>query len=174
MINAYTEEQKQFLLEYGADLPTADLTIALNNKFNCNHSAASVRTFAKRLGVRKSDKHYAAIRVKNGQPLGSIKIINGYKYIKVGFSKGGFYKNWRREIDIEYEKAYGDIPNGYMVVTLDNDKLNASADNLCAIPKSIAARMANGHGKSLWSEFPEITRTAIKLCEFNETIKQLQ
>ena len=61
-----------------------------------------------------------------------------------------------------------------MVVTLDNDKLNSSSDNLYAIPKSIAARMMNGHGKSLWSEFPEITRTAIKLCEFNETIKQLQ
>lgn len=173
MRERYTDEQKQFLLQHGADLSTSDLTMALNKKFGSSHSKQSVRTFAKRIGVRKSKKHYAALGVKNGKPIGSIKIIGGYEYIKVAYSQGGFYKDWRRKIDIEYEKAYGNIPKGYMVITLDNNRLNSSADNLCVIPKAIAARMANGRGKSLWSEFPEVTRTAIKICELNETIKHL-
>lgn len=173
MSEPYTDEQKQFLLKYGADLPTVDLTAALNAEFNTTHSNGSVRTVTKRLGVRKSAKCYATKGVKMGKPIGTTAIVNGYKYIKVGFSNGGFYKDWRREIDIEYEKAYGNIPNGYMVVTLDNNKLNASPQNLCAIPKSVAARMANGHGKSFWSEFPEVTKTAIKLCELADTISRI-
>jgi len=173
MREPYTKEQKQFLLQHGADLPTSDLANALNKKFNCCHSEQSVRTVAKRLGIRKSQKHYAAMGIKNGKLLGTIKIVGGYEYVKVAYNQGGFYKDWRRKIDIEYEKAYGNIPKGYMVITLDNNKLNSSADNLCAIPKAIAARMASGRGKSLWSEFPEVTRTAIKVCELCETIKKL-
>ena len=59
-----------------------------------------------------------------------------------------------------------------MVIMLDGDKLNTRIENLCSIPKSIAARMANGHGNSFWSEFPEITRTAIEVCKLDEAINE--
>lgn len=39
------------------------------------------------------------------------------------------------------------------------------------ISKKVAARMVNGHGKSFWSEFPEVTRTAIEVCKLDEVIK---
>ena len=57
-----------------------------------------------------------------------------------------------------------------MVVTLDGNTLNAAPENLIAIPKSIAARMANGHGKSMWSKFTEITRSSIEVCKLDEAI----
>ena len=57
-----------------------------------------------------------------------------------------------------------------MVVTLDGNQLNASPENLIAIPKAIAARMMNGHGKSMWSKFPEITKSSIEVCKLDEAI----
>ena len=158
------------MTEHGADMTTAELTSALNKTFNTNHSAGSVRTTLKRLGVRKSKETRSRICAMNGEPVGSAKIIGGYRYIKVRTSSGGFYKDWKREICLVYEKVYGDIPAGHMVVTLDGDKLNAHPENLIAIPKAIAARMANGHGKSMWSNFPEITRASIEVCKLDEAI----
>lgn len=169
----YTDEKREFLLQYGAELPTEELTRRLNDRFHSNHSAESVRTTVKKMGVKKSRECIRNIRSSCGAPVGATTIINGYRYVKVGVSNGGFYADWRREIDVEYEKAYGAIPDGYMVVTLDGNKLNASHDNLCAISKSVAARMANGHGKKLWSKFPEVTRTAIEVCKLDDELKRV-
>ena len=174
MRDRYTDEQREFLLRYGAELPTEDLTAELNEWFNSHHSQGSVRTTLKKLGIKKSSRCRSEICAKKGEPIGTEKIVNGYRYVKTQVSSGGFYKDWRRKIDIEYEKAYGAIPDGYMVVTLDNNKLNELPENLCAIPKSIAARMTNGHGKKMWSEFPEVTRTAIEVCKLDEAVKQMK
>lgn len=166
----YTNEQLVFMTEHGADMTTAELTSALNTAFNTNHSAGSVRTTLKRIGIRKSKETRSRIASMRGEPIGSAKIIGGYRYIKVRKSGGGFFKDWERELCVVYKEKYGSIPAGHMVVTLDGDKLNASPENLIAIPKSIAARMANGHGKSMWSSFPEITRSSIDVCKLDEAI----
>ena len=171
MIEPYTDEQKEFLIQHGGELPTKELTKALNEKFQTHHSDGSVRTVAKRLGVRKSKNCRTRVCAERGELLGSEKIISGYKYIKVSKSGGGFYKDWKRESTIVWERHNGEIPNGYMVVMLDGNKLNTNIDNLCMISKKVAARMANGHGKSFWSEFPEVTRTAIEVCKLDEVIK---
>lgn len=170
----YTEEKMEFLLQYGAELSTSELAYALNERFLSHHSAQSVRTTVKKLGIKKSSKCRSAICASKGEPIGATKIIGGYRYVKIGVSNGGFYKDWRREINVEYEKAYGTIPDNYMVVTLDGNKLNASTENLYAIPKSIAARMTNGHGKKMWSEFPEVTRAAIECCKLDEAVKAVR
>lgn len=166
----YTKDQLDFMVEYGANMTTIELTNALNKAFHTNHTAGSVRTTLKRIGVKKSKETRSRSCAMNGKPIGASKIIGGYRYIKVRKSGGGFFKDWERETCLVYKKAYGDIPDGYMVVTLDRDKLNASPENLIAIPKSIAARMANGHGKSMWSSFPEITRSSIDVCKLDEAI----
>ena len=166
----YTKEQLAFMTEHGADMTTLELTSALNKAFHTSHTAGSVRTTLKRIGVKKSKETRSRNCAMNGEPIGASKIIGGYRYIKVRKSSGGFYKDWEREIKLVYKEAYGDIPDGYMVVTLDGNTLNAAPENLIAIPKSIAARMANGHGKSMWSKFPEITRSSIEVCKLDEAI----
>lgn len=170
----YTKEQIKFMVEHGADMTTNELAYALNKTFETNHSAQSVRTVLKRLGVFKSKETRSRINAMKGKPIGSSKIIGGYRYIKVRQSSGGFYQDWKRETQIVYENAYGDIPPGYMVVTLDGNKLNAAPENLVAISKSIAARMTNGRGKSMWSEFPELTKTSIETCKLDEIIDEYQ
>ena len=169
----YTKEQLDFMTEHGADMTTAELTSALNTAFNTNHTAASVRTVLKRLGVKKSKETRSRNCAMNGDPIGSEKIIGGYRYIKVRKSSGGFYKDWEREICLVYKNAYGDIPEGYMVVTLNGDKLDARPENLALISKKVAARMANGHGKSFWSNSADITKAGIAVCELDQALSDV-
>ena len=166
----YTKEQLAFMEKHGADMTTTELTNALNNVFCTSHTAASVRTTLKNMGILKSKETRARSCAMNGEPIGASKIIGGYRYIKVRKSSGGFYKDWEREICLVYKSIHGDIPSGHMVVTLDGDKLNAAPENLIAIPKAIAARMMNGHGKSMWSKFPEITKSSIEVCKLDQAI----
>lgn len=169
----YTQDQLAFMAEHGADMTTIELWNALNNAFHTNHTAASVRTVLKRLGVKKSKETRSRNCAMNGEPIGSAKIIGDYRYIKVRKSSGGFYKDWEREICLVYKSVHGDIPAGHMVVTLDGNKLNASPENLIAIPKAIAARMMNGHGKSFWSSSAEITKSGIAVCELDQALSDV-
>lgn len=172
--STYTDEQINFMRKFGANLSTTELTNALNKTFKTNHSSQSVRTTLKKMGVFKSKRTRSRLCAMQGKPIGSKRIINGYCYIKVRKSSGGFYKDWEREICLVYKKYHGDIPAGFMVVTLDGNKLNADPKNLTTISKSVAARMANGHGKSMWSEFPQLTEMSIETCKLDEIIGKYQ
>ena len=169
----YTKEQLAFMEKHGADMTTTELTNALNKAFSTGHTAGSVRTTLKNMGILKSKETRARNCAMNGEPIGSAKIISGYRYIKVRKSSGGFYKDWEREICLVYKNAYGNIPEGYMVVTLNGDKLDARPENLALISKKVAARMANGHGKSFWSNSADITKAGIAVCELDQALSDV-
>ena len=169
----YTKEQLAFMEKHGADMTTIELTNSLNKAFSTGHTAGSVRTTLKNMGILKSKETRARNCAMNGEPIGSAKIIGGYRYIKVRKSSGGFYKDWEREICLVYKNAYGDIPEGYMVVTLNGDKLDARPENLALISKKVAARMMNGHGKSFWSNSADITKAGIAVCELDQALSDV-
>ena len=169
----YTKEQLAFMEKHGADMTTTELTNALNKAFSTGHTAGSVRTTLKNMGILKSKETRARNCAMRAKPIGSAKIIGGYRYIKVRKSSGGFYKDWEREICLVYKNAYGDIPEGYMVVTLNGDKLDARPENLALISKKVAARMANGHGKSFWSNSADITKAGIAVCELDQALSDV-
>ena len=169
----YTKEQLAFMEKHGADMTTTELTNALNKAFSTRHTAGSVRTTLKNMGILKSKETRARNCAMNGEPIGSAKIIGGYRYIKVRKSSAGFYKDWEREICIVYKSVHGDIPEGYMVVTLNGDKLDARPENLALISKKVAARMANGHGKSFWSNSADITKAGIAVCELDQALSDV-
>ena len=169
----YTQEQLAFMEKHGADMTTTELTNALNKAFSTGHTAGSVRTTLKNMGILKSKETRARNCAMNGEPIGSAKIIGGYRYIKVRKSSGGFYKDWERENCLVYKNAYGDIPEGYMVVMLNGDKLDARPENLALISKKVAARMANGHGKSFWSNSADITKAGIAVCELDQALSDV-
>lgn len=169
----YTKEQLAFMEKHGADMTTTELTNALNKAFSTGHTAGSVRTTLKNMGILKSKETRARNCAMNGEPIGSAKIIGGYRYIKVRKSSGGFFKDWEREICIVYKSVHGDIPKGYMVVTLNGDKLDARPENLALISKKVAARMANGHGKSFWANSTDITKAGIAVCELDQALSDV-
>lgn len=169
----YTHDQLAFMEKHGADMTTLELTSALNKAFSTSHTAGSVRTTLKNIGVFKSKETISRAHAMVCEPIGSAKIIGGYRYIKVRKSSGGFFKDWEREICLVYKKVYGAIPTGHMVVTLNGDKLDARPENLALISKKVAARMANGRGKSFWSSSGDITKAGIAVCELDQALSDV-
>lgn len=169
----YTPEQITFLKTHGADMSTKELCSALNKKFSTSHSVESVRTTAKKHGVRKSKEYRSANAQAQGGKLGASCVVNGYEYIRVGKGES-FYRNWVRKCRLVWEAEHGAIPEKHMIVFLNGDTLDCRLENLACISYGIAARMARGRGKKLWSSFPEVTQTAIKACELDEAVSKLR
>lgn len=170
----YTPEQIAFLKQYGADMSTKDLCAALNSEFGTAHSPGSVRTTAKKHGVRKTHEFRTKNARARGAEIGASCIVNGYEYIRTSKGAGGFYKDWTRKCRLVWTAAHGDIPDGHMVVFLNGNTLDCRPENLACISKQTAARMVNGHGKRFWSEFPEVTQTALRACELDEILSNLR
>ena len=87
----YTKEQLAFMEKHGADMTTTELTNALNKAFSTRHTAGSVRTTLKNMGILKSKETRARNCAMNGEPIGSAKIIGGYRYIKVRKSSASHF-----------------------------------------------------------------------------------
>lgn len=172
MRNRYTDEQKAFIIQHGPHLTTEELCEALNTHFGCDHSAQSIRTTAKRLGVYKTKKTISRSKKHPLYKIGDSRIINGYEYVKTSESVKGFYNQWERKGPLVWKRYNGEIPNGYHIVYLNGNTLDSSTENLACISNVISARMANGHGKSFWNENPEITKTGLLVCELDETINK--
>jgi len=171
-VNEYGEEQYDFLRKYGGKLTTKELTKKLNARFNSSHSEQSVRTITKRLGVTKDKETIANERIERSKvAIGDSAWANGYEYIKVREGTGNFYKNYERKCRIVWEEKYGKLPKGWQVVFLNGDKTDCRIENLMAVSNQITARMANGRGRSMWSENAEITKSAIAVCKLEQTIK---
>ena len=73
----YTKEQLAFMEKHGADMTTTELTNALNKAFSTGHTAGSVRTTLKNMGILKSKETRARNCAMNGEPIGSAKIKIG-------------------------------------------------------------------------------------------------
>lgn len=164
----YTEEQNEFIRLHGAEMTTDELYVAVNEQFGCLHTKQSVRTHTKKLGVTKSkDTIRRAKKQSQSRPIGTVTVVNGFKYIKVKDEFEPFYKNYVPLHRHVWENNFGKIPEGYSIVFLNGDKLDCNAENLACVSNAILARMANGHGKSFWSEDREVTKTAILVCDLD-------
>lgn len=84
------------------------------------------------------------------------KKSNGYIYVKVDA------QHWKPKQEVVYEQAYGSIPDGSMVIFLNNDKTDFDIENLYCVSKGIHGMMCKNRWYT-WSK--EHTLAAIKLCE---------
>jgi hypothetical protein len=116
----------------------------------------------------------------NYQPVGSTRInIYGYMEVKVSDPR-----KWEFVHRLEYEKYYGPIPEEYVVILKDGDKLNITKDNLQAIPREEAIKITHKskgyaayllerdpHKRAvLLEEYPDIIHIKQLQLELNETI----
>lgn len=176
----YTNEEDTWLRE-NIDIYTyPELTRLFNEKFN--HPVKTVSDHCiKVLGLHKQ-KNSGCFKIGESNcsitfPVGHESIRNnGEIYVKVSdnyipgrtptMSKN---PNYRRKKDLIWEEKYGTIPNGYLIINLDMDKLNLSIENLYCIPRKIGLLMSKN---GWWSKNADITLTAIKYCELWYAIKE--
>lgn len=170
-LNAYSPEEDRWLRENTYRYSRKEAVEIFNRTFGRNRSVDSLKVHANKMGLRfKNDK-----RTCQTMPIGTERVRNGYIWVKVkddvprpGEAAG--YINWRPKAQVVYEKAYGPIPEGYIVVFLNRDKTDCRPENLYAVSPRVNREMGK---KRWWSEDQELTLTAIKWCELFYAIKDL-
>lgn len=169
----YTEQECEFIRKHGSRLTTDELWEALESAFHSGHPKQSVRTMAKKLGVKKDGSaRTRALQNRAGHSkVGDETVIGLYEYVKVA-EHGSFYKAWKRKQVVVWERIHGPVPKGHCVIFLNGNRRDYSTDNLACVSNAILGKMKNGRGKSLYSEDGEVTRTALKVCELDLTLKE--
>ena len=158
----YTYEQDRWLRENYPHLGKVKCTERFNERFGENRTVAAIKKHCLQMGLKVTEERTKARAYENTGRLHDVGTIvkktHGEPYIKV---EDG---TWKRLKDV----AYGEKPNGHVIVHLDGDVDNYSKENLVAIPRTISAKMTvNG----FWSEEPTITKTGIMCLELEEALK---
>lgn len=106
----------------------------------------------------------------NYRPIGSERIVDGYKVIKIKDPSVWVYK-----AKYIWELNYGEIPKGHCIIRLDGNKLNDNIENLRIIKRSVLAILNKKFSYILKDK--ELMATCINLSELifelnNKTKKQ--
>ena len=89
---------------------------------------------------------------------------DGYRVVKVSM-KGSEWERWKFVHRKVWEEHYGKIPEGYVIIFRDGNKLNCDISNLLMVKRSELGPMAK---KGYLSEDPDVTtagHTLIKLMQ---------
>lgn len=150
----YTDEMRQFILDNYKGIYAKELAERFNHEFGTDVTAAMMKSYKARYGLNSGlTGHYLKGQVphnkgkkmtpevyekckgtmfKRGQapvnyrPVGSERInVDGYIEVKVKDPR-----TWKLKHNIIWEQNFGKIPKGYVVVFLDQDKLNTNIENL--------------------------------------------
>ena len=98
-------------------------------------------------------------------PIGADTVTGkgGYVFVKIDDDPTvPSRKNWKQKHHLIYEKHYGPIPEGHIVIFLDGNNRNFDPENLRAISKATNARMNQNH---LRFKERELTDTGANVAE---------
>lgn len=136
MSSKYSEELKKWLVDNykGSRQEVCD---NIYNVFGIKITVSQLHGLVRR-ARKKYDIPYTMLTrfQKNNIPKNKIncsaigsefKHSDGYTYIKTDYDK------WVRKEKVVYEKTYGKLPKGYMVISKDKNKNNFNPNNLFAI-----------------------------------------
>ena len=95
---------------------------------------------------------------------------DGYLYRKIAETKPARF-GWKQVHHIEYKKHYGQIPEGYRVIFLDQNRLNFNKDNLQLVP---IGHMATINRMRLLTDDPLINKVQISITAVISKIERLK
>ena len=160
---SWTEEQLEWLKNNYPYNPVRDTTEEFNRLFGTNKNVQSIRAKACVLGLHLTEEARSKSYITpNHAEIGDIhKDPSGYMYIK---SESGKWILYHRYI---YEKYFGEIPEGYIVIFLDSNIENFNPENLAIVSLKTNALM---NGFKFRTECADITRAGLLCCELYELI----
>lgn len=168
----YTKEQDEWLREnwmrYGGESVQM-----FNERFGQNRTYQMIRAHCQNvLKVRVSKAVMSRRGRRNAKrhvPIGSVTKAKGYWQIKVADEYGKRPSNWMLLHRYNYIKAFGEIPDGMVVIFLDGNKDNCDASNLKAVPQAINALLMK---KDLRSIHKALTEAGIEWCELYQLLQK--
>lgn len=177
----YTAEEDEWLRQHITSCESfKNLAEMFNKRFGTDLTPQAIQSKCnKTMGIHIG--HNSGQFVKNHKSyvktnkIGDEVERNGYIHVKYNnvrhYGKTSYTnlkENWMPKQRYVYEQHHGSIPEGYIVVFLNNDKKDFSPENLYAIPRKINAMMNTNRW---FTSKRENTLTAIKLCELMCAIK---
>lgn len=198
--NTYTPEQEAFLRKHSAKNSRRELTKMFNDKFNTSKSVLAIKSWCNNRGINSGNdgkfkegniswqtglskeeykSHFteesynrsiAPLKDKRVHSIGDTVTRHGELYVITSVEPGVPYeKRMMVKRRYVYESTYGKIPKSHRIIQIDGNNLNCEPGNLACIPTKFVPTL-NKH-RWLSSGNPEVTITAIKLCELHEAIK---
>jgi len=173
----YTAEENEYLQIKWLTTASEDLVIIFNEKFNVGLSLCALKTHCLRLfGAKKCRTNRNGwVRPKRSRFNIGDETFEKYTWVKVNNDNEdprlGKYKsrNWEKKHFIVWRSANGGIPDGHVIIFLDQNRHNCDLENLYCVTLEIRAIMA----KNRWfSTDPVATLTAIKYCELLYAIRR--
>lgn len=158
-----------------------------NAEFNSNKSASCITKYLERQGIHKrrpksgniNKGAFTSSTPRDELPIGTIRYNNdGRPFIKVKLCNGenvqrqgghNFKEPWWKPLQKKlWEDVYGEVPNGYVVVSLNGNSCDTDINNIGIIDKRGTAVMAK---KGWWTENNIITGAGVQWCNLYYTLK---
>lgn len=167
----YTQEEENFLRVNRNKMPMKDLHRKFCETFS-EIGFYALKAKVQRMGLKVDDaQRFNKVAERSRVPIGSEHRYSGYVMVKVSDKATGtkkdrraYKENWKPKHVWVWEQHNGKLPPRHQVIFLDGDSENFNPENLMAIPLQYVVMMnRNGWIKGN----PELTKTAIKLCELH-------
>ena len=177
----YTKEEEHWLKDNVSKfINTIGLTKEFNQEFNKSRKAGAVRAKIGLLLPTHKWRHSGGKEKGCGssvtaKKIGSERWTGGYLYIKIAdnpihknFTTLDIRQNWVAKHRLVWSRAYGEIPEGHMVLFLDGNRENFNIENLYCTSRKITYTLV----RNKWfSDNPELTLTAIKWSELKSELR---
>lgn len=189
----YTDEIKNFILKNYKGIGNEELKNLINKKFDTNLTTSQIKRYkanhkldsgltghfpkghvSHNKGKKMSPEQYERCKAtmfkkgknpQNHRPVGSERVgKDGYMHIKVAEPN-----KWQQKNVYIYEKHYGEIPKGYKVIFLDQNKYNFDINNLACVSNRQHAVMCRKHR---YTENAELTKVGKTLTELEGLIRE--
>lgn len=185
----WKKEEIHFLEEVAFGKHHFEIVELFNNKFGENISISQLRGVLKRYKIKtgftgrfekgrtpwnketKGIMKYNKTSFKKGRlshnylPVGTRKLKSGYIFVKTGHPK-----EWKLEHRMIWEKRYGKVPKGCVLIFKDGNCLNTNLDNLMLISRRELAVM--NHINLRADKNLESTETKVRIAQMLMAIKK--
>lgn len=195
----FPDEIKKFIYENYLGISNAELADKINKKFGTTIPTKNIKYFKKNhrlnsgLTGRFEKGHVPANKGTKGKvnvggnrtsfkeghmpyntdPIGTEKELkDGYIWVKVNdIPKVKKNVNWIQKQRLIYEKHFGSVPDGYLVIFADGNKRNFNPDNLLLASKSEILYLNRNH---YISDDKALTKTALLLAKMVSRTNELK
>jgi hypothetical protein len=170
----YTPEEKQFVRDNITGRSRIEMTELFNRRFGRSLTVQTMHFLIKQLRLRSGLPQY---RFKPGhipankgigcKPLGTERIAHG-GYTEVKIAEPNV---WKPKHIMLWEKAYGPVLKGHVVIFLDGGKSNISLDNLLMVSRAELALMNAHH---LITPDKDLTKAGKTIADLKMLIRKRQ
>ena len=166
----FSKEEDQFLYQYYPIMTDSELETEFILRFGYKRERQGLRLRCWYLGICKLPEVILKSRSEaTRSELGTEYENQGYLFVKVKHN-GCVQDKWKLKQRVVWEAAYGEIPEGHIILFLDGNTKNCDLDNLACVPRSYSGYIQRNFHRS---DNPLITQTQIVWCDLKEATKGL-